>query len=265
MTSYYRQYLFSLVLFLSLIVMVTATHVAAEDLSSKSLFVYCAGGMQKPIAALSKEFENQTGVKVDVTYHGTNTLLGQIKLARRGDVYIAGDADYIEQARKDSLVSSTKTICWFVPVIMVKKGNPRSIKTLSDLTKAGIKLGQGDDKAAAVGRIMPKILAMNGVDTTAWSKNIRLITPTGNELGLAFKLGTLDATVVWSVIADNYLDVAEQIKIPLDKNVIPQVDAAVLRFSRDTKLSTQYLEFITSDHARKVLKDNGYIINRPTK
>jgi molybdate transport system substrate-binding protein len=246
-------------------ILLAAYIVTDANNKSNSIFVYCAGGMQKPIAALSKEFETQKGIRVDVTYHGTNTLLGQIKLSRKGDVYIAGDADYIEMARKDSLVAETKTLCWFIPVIMVKKGNPLKVQTLFDLTKPGIKLGQGDDKAAAVGRLMPKILAMNGVDTASWNKNLKLVTPTGNELGLAFKLGTLDATVVWGTIANYYLDVADQVLIPIDKNITPMVEAAVLKCSRDAKLAAQYLEFITSEYARKVLKDNGYVIDKPVK
>ena len=238
---------------------------AATGKPVKSIFVYCAGGMSKPIAALSKEFEAQNGVRVDITYHGTNTLLGQIKLSRKGDVYIAGDADYIEMARKDSLVGEAKIVCWFIPVIMVKKGNPLKVKSLSDLTRTGVKIGEGDDKAAAVGRLMPRILSLNGVDSASWNKNVVLVTPTGNELCLAIKLGTIDATVVWGTIASLYGDVADQVSIPFDKNIIPEADAAVLRFSKDSKSAAQYLDFITSEHARKVLKETGYVVDKPVK
>lgn len=237
----------------------------AAGKTAKSIFVYCAAGMRKPIESLSKEFEAQKGVKVEITYDGTNKLLGQIKLTRKGDIYIAGDADYIEMARKDSLVSESKTVCWFIPVIMVKKGNPLKIKSLADLTKPGVKLGQGDDKAAAVGRLMPKILALNGVDSASWAKNVAMVTPTVNELGIAIKLGTIDATVVWTAIANYYKDVADQISIPLEKNMTPEVGAAVLKFSKNTGPASQYLEFLTSEYARKALKDDGYEVDKPVK
>jgi molybdate transport system substrate-binding protein len=168
-------------------------------------------------------------------------------------------------AKKDTLAGEAKPICWFVPVIMVKKGNPKGIKTLLDCLKPGVKIGQGDDKAAAVGRIMPKILALNGVDSAAWQKNVALVTPTVNELGMAMKLGTIDATVVWSAIANNYRDVADQVAIPLAKNVVPEVGAAVLAFSKEPALARVYLEYLVSDKARKILIENGYVIEKPVK
>ncbi|MFH0919754.1 MAG: substrate-binding domain-containing protein [Fibrobacterota bacterium] len=232
---------------------------------SQSIFVYCAAGMRKPVEELSKEFESRKGVRVELTYDGSNKLLGQIKLTRKGDVYIAGDADYIDMARKESLAGETRTLCWFVPVIMVKKGNPLKIRTLADLTRPGVRLGQGDDRAAAVGRLMPKILALNKVDSVAWAKNVLLVTPTVNELGLAVKLGTLDATVVWTAIANNYTAVADTVMIPFGKNICPEVGATVLRFSGKAALAAEYLEFLASSHARQVLKDNGYIVDKPVQ
>jgi molybdate transport system substrate-binding protein len=252
------------ILVLSLLTGLTAAPAPAAR-GSKSLFVYCAAGMRKPIEALTSEFEKDKSVKVDLTYDGSNKLLGQIKLTRKGDVYIAGDADYIEMAKKDALAGDAKPVCWFVPVIMVKKANPKGIKTLSDCVKPGIKIGQGDDKAAAVGRLMPQLLELNNVDSVAWRKNVAVVTPTVNELGLAMKLGTIDAAVVWSAIANNYADVADQVALPPEKNLTPEVGAAVLAFTKEPALAKAYLEYLVSDKAKKVLKDNGYAIEKPVK
>ena len=97
------------------------------NVPQKSLFVYCAAGMRKPMETLARDYETSNKTKLELTYDGTNKLLGQIKLTRKGDVYIAGDADYIAMARKDNLVGEAKTLCYFIPVIMVKKGNPLKI------------------------------------------------------------------------------------------------------------------------------------------
>jgi len=233
--------------------------------AAPSLFVYCAAGMRLPVETIAREFEKQSGTRVELTYDGTNKLLGQIKLTRKGDVYIAGDADYIGMARKEGLADSSRTVCYFVPVIMVKKGNPLKIRALPDLTAKGIKIGQADDKAAAVGRLMPKILALNGVDSLAWKINVKVTTPTVNELGIAIKLATIDAAVVWSAIAASYADVSEMVALPIEKNVTPEVGAAVLRFTRDRDSASRFLDFLVSPAARAILAANGYAVEKPVK
>lgn len=230
---------------------------------SKSIFVYCAAGMRQPVERIAADFKAKSGVNVELTYDGSNKLLGQIKLTRRGDLYIAGDADYVEMARKDTLADESRTVCYFVPVILVKKGNPKKIAGLADLTKPGIKLGQADDKAAAVGRIMPRLLTLNGVDTLLWRKRILASLSTVNELGTAVKLGTLDAAVVWDAVAAAYVDAAEAVAIPVGKNVIPAVEAAVLSFSKEKKAAALFLEYLTSPAAKKILKEYHYRTEKP--
>ncbi|MFH1762331.1 MAG: extracellular solute-binding protein [bacterium] len=235
-----------------------------EDINIEGkILVHCAAGMRKPIAKLSQEFLDKHNVEVELNYDGTNRLLGQIKLTQVGDIYIAGDADYIEMAREQGLVKTSSTLCYFVPVIMVKKGNPRGIHSLSHLLRKGVKVGQGDEKAAAVGRLTPKILAINGIALEDWRKNVVLSTPTVNELGVAIKLGTIDAAVVWSSIAANYSEDSEIIALDPGKNIIPEVSGAVLAFSNNSDAASVFLRFIASERGRQVLAENGYVVERP--
>ena len=238
---------------------------AAADKNAHNLFVFCAGGLRKPVETLSREFEAREGVSVEISYDGSNTLLSQIKLNRKGDIYIAGDAGYIETAQKDSLVNESRALCWFVPVIIVKKGNPLKVKALTDLTKHGVKIGQADAKTAAIGRVMPGILSLNGVDSLAWLSNVALVTTMVNELAVALKLGTIDAAVVWSAIANNYKDVADQVLIPFEKNIIPEAGAAVLTFSKDSDAAGRYLQFLSSQRGRAIFMENGYVVDKPVK
>jgi len=228
----------------------------------RSVFVHCAAGMRLPISALAKEFQARRGVRVNLTYGGSNIMLGQIELTRKGDVYISGDADYIDMADKKGLVRSQKAICYFVPVIMVKKGNPKALRTLADLTRAGVRIGQGDPKAAAVGRLTPKILDLNGVDPAAWQKNVKLQTPTVNELGLKIKLGTIDAAVVWRCIAAKYPKDADIVELDPKKNICPTVAGAVLSFSKNPAAAAAFLDFLTSKRGRQVLIENGYTVTK---
>lgn len=225
-----------------------------------SILVHCAAGMRLPVSQMALVFERETGTKVQLSFDGSNRLLGQIKLARKGDVYIAGDAEYVDIADRDGLIAGRGRLCYFRPVILTKKGNPHGIKTLADLTRAGLKIGQGDPKAAAVGRIMPKLLEMNGVDPAAWKQNVVLETATVNDLAVAIKLGSLDAVVVWDAIAVGYSDVTDVIAIPPEKNICPEVESAVLAFAENKTGAEAFMAFLASEKGREICRKNGYSV-----
>lgn len=227
------------------------------------ILVHCAAGMRLPVTEMAAAFEKETGVKTQLTFDGSNRLLGQIKLTHKGDVYIAGDAEYVDIAVKDGLVDSRGTVCYFYPVIMTRKGNPHGINTLADMTRPGLKIGQGDPKAAAVGRIMPRLLELNGVDAAAWQKNVVLETATVNDLAVAIKLGTLDAVVVWDAIANKYPDVSEIVPIPAAKNICPEVESAVLTSAANKVAARAFVDFMASGKGRDICRKNGYSVDKP--
>jgi len=226
-------------------------------------FVHCAAGVQKPVAELARAFEAETGVRVELNYSGTNVLLGQIDLTRKGDIYIPGDADYIKMAREKGLISDSKPLCYFVPVIMVQKGNPKNITGLADLARPGLKVGLGDPKAAAVGRLTPKILKKAGVDYEAVKKNLKLSTPTVNELAMAISLRTIDATVVWDSEAAKYAGQSEVIAIPPERNIVPTPAVGILTTAKYPKLARRFMNYLVTDKAKAVFKKYNYTVEVP--
>ena len=61
-------------------------------------------------------------------------MLAQIELSGKGDVFIPGEELYIEIAKKKKLISGEPLIiAYWMPVILVQKGNPKNIRNLSDL------------------------------------------------------------------------------------------------------------------------------------
>lgn len=233
-----------------------------QDLKG-TLFVYCGAGMRLPIEKLAKEFQEKTPVQIQASYDGSNKLLGQIELTRTGDVYIPGDADYVGMARDKGWITDSTPLCFFEPVILVQKGNPLGVQSLSDLLKPKVRVGQGDPKAAAVGRMMPKLMELNGISPEAWAKNVMLNTATVNELGSAVKLKTLDAAVVWNAIAASYAEDTDVVSIEKSKNVFPVVEAAVLSFSQNPEAAKALVTFLASDRAKEVLESCGYSVEKP--
>jgi ABC-type molybdate transport system substrate-binding protein len=141
---------------------------------------------------------------------------------------------------------------------MVRKGNPKSVKSLSDMTKPGIKTGEADREAAAIGRLLPRILKLNEITDSDWSKNVVMRGTTVNELAMAVKLGTIDAAVVWDAVAAKYRADSDIVTIP--KNISTEVGAAVLKFSGNRVMAAKFLDFMTSKRGVQILRRNGYTV-----
>jgi len=227
--------------------------------------LYCGAGMRSPVAELVEEFGREHGVTIECDYAGSEVLISRIKLTGQGDLYMPGDMHYVELAEKEGLIASKKTVCYFIPVIQVRKGNPKNIHTLHDLTRPGIKLGLGDPKACAIGRKSSKIFAKNDISEEKVNENVKFRSLTVGELGNHLKLGTLDAVIVWDAVAAFSPKETEVVTIPRDQNVISTVAVGVLKSSRHPELATKFVEFITSKRGKEVFEKHHYATSLPER
>jgi molybdate transport system substrate-binding protein len=228
-----------------------------------SLHLYCGAGIRPPAAEIIQAFEKKHGITVQADYAGSEILLSRIKLTRRGDLYMPGDARYVQQAREEGLIASSRDACYFVPVILVRKGNPRGIRSVADFSRKELQLGLGNPEACAIGMVTVEILQKNGISPADLAKQVAFETTTVNELGLHIKLGRIDATIVWDAIAAQYPEDGEIVPIPKEKNVISTVPIAVLRSSRHPKEATAFQDFVVSDEGRRIFAKHHYTTEAP--
>ncbi len=249
--------------FITLVLCSLAVVAAGCQPNNADLLLYCGAGLRPPVAELAAEFERRHGIKVECNYRGSEILLGTIKVARRGDLYMPGDVHYLELADKEGLIASSKTVCFFEPVILVQKGNPMHIATLESLTKPGVRLGLGVEKACAIGKKAEKIFAKNNIAKETYEKNVVSRLETVNGLGDNVKLKHLDAAIVWKAVAEQYVDATDYVAIPVEDNVISTVPVGVLTCSKQSELAEQFAEFVTSDEGKKVFAKHRYTIDPP--
>ena len=229
----------------------------------KEILVYCGAGLRPPCAELAAAFEKKHGVKVVTDYAGSEVLLSKLRLARKGDVYMPGDRHYVDQAAEKGMITSQKSVCYFVPTIFVRKGNPKKIKGLDDLIRPGTKLGLGNEKACAIGRKSKKIFKKNGIAWADVEKNLKYRSLTVNELGMQIQAKSLDAVIVWDAVAKQYSKHGEEVPIPAEKNVISTVDAGVLKFASDRGTAEKFVEFASSERGLAIFKKHGYRTEPP--
>jgi molybdate transport system substrate-binding protein len=236
---------------------------SSEKLQTKELLLYCGAGIRPPVDELIEVFERLNGIKIVTDYAGSEVLLSKIKVSERGDLYMPGDEYYIEQAAGKGMILSQHRVCYFVPVILVQKGNPKNIRSLQDLLPSGLKLGLGDPNACAIGRATREILAKNNIPWEAIRENVAFLSLTVNELGMQIQARSLDAVIVWDAIARYYSNYGQEIPVPAENNVTSTVDIGVLTFTKNRLSAEKFVEFAASEQGRAIFKKHLYRVEPP--
>ena len=231
--------------------------------ASAELLLYCGAGLRPVADDLVSIFESTHQAKVAVDYSGSEVLLSKIRVVHKGDLYMPGERHYIEQAAHENMILSQTPVCYFVPTILVQKGNPRNIRSLKDLTGPGVKIGLGNPQACAVGRTTRQVLDKNGISWGDIEKNVAFQSLTVNELGLQIQAGALDAVIVWDAVAKYYQSYGEEVAIPMRENVISAVDIGVLSFSRNRSMAEEFARFAASEQGKTIFRKHRYTVELP--
>jgi molybdate transport system substrate-binding protein len=208
-------------------------------------------------------FSKEYNVKIECNYAGSGALLSQVQMTKRGDLFMPGDVFYIDLLEPTDIIESKHTVCYFIPVMLVRKDNPKNIKDLEDLVKPGIRLGLGDPEVCAIGRKSARIFEKNNIEMEEVKKNLVFNSLTVDELGVQIKVGKVDAVIVWDSTAAYYVDSGDIVKIPRDNNIISTVAAALLRSSRHKKLARDFIDFVTSKRGQEIFRKHHFSTELP--
>lgn len=235
------------------------------DTEHPSLILFCGAGIREAADALIDAFVADTGIRVSATYAGSGQLLAQISAHQKGDLFMPGAALYVDKAVEKGLAdaSTRQTVAYFIPVIFTQKGNPKNIDGLKDLTRPGLRLGLGDERACAVGRKTVSIFEKNEMDQAAIDANVVVKTTTVNDLGLRVKLGTVDAVILWDANARHFAADGTVVPISPAENLPSTIPVVRLKCSRHPEAAQRFIEFVASARGRAILTDKGYSVALP--
>ncbi len=231
--------------------------------SPRELVLYCGAGIRPPIAELIDLFSQTHDVTITPDYAGSEVLLSKIKIARRGDLYLPGDKHYVDLAAAETMITTRHPVFYWVPTLLVQKGNPKQITSLQDLKRPGLRLGIGDPKACAIGRKTLKLLQKNGITLEQLTDQLTFQALTVDPLGMQIQAQSLDAVVVWDATAQYYHEHGTEVPIPLENNIISSVDIGVLSFTKNVALAQQFADFLISEQAIGVFKKHNYTTEPP--
>ncbi|MDO8734671.1 MAG: molybdate ABC transporter substrate-binding protein [Elusimicrobiota bacterium] len=238
--------------------------------AEKELLFFCGAAVAVPIREIIKNYEKETGVKVNVIYGGSGTLLSQMELTNRGDVYLCGSPDYIKIGEERGLLidGTDKIISYLVPAIIVPKENPKNIQKLEDLSKKGVRIGMGNPATVCLGLYGVELLEYNNLLEKVLP-NVAVFAKSCEDTATVCVLKKVDAIIGWDVFESwNPRDI---MWIKIDKKKIPRlayIPIAIPVFVKDRKLAENFIDYVlASDKGGKIFKKWGYIsdVNKAKK
>ncbi|MBE7467404.1 MAG: molybdate ABC transporter substrate-binding protein [Planctomycetes bacterium] len=236
----------SLLLAVSMVVLLRMTTAPeVEDKPRNALILYCAANMKNPVEEAARQYEQEYGVAVQLTYGGSGTLLSNLQVAGLGDLYLAADASYIALAREKNLVAEVLPLAKQHPVIAVAKGNPKKIASLDDLLRSDVRVALANPDAASIGKIAKRVLR----ETNQWEPLEKAVQtrgvfkPTVMEVANDVKLGSVDAAIVYDSTARQFPDL-EAVELPLFKPRVEDVSLSILRFSKAPTAALRFARYL---------------------
>ncbi len=215
-----------------------------------------AGSMLRPaIEDTIVEFEKREGVTVSRVYNGCGILVAQMKAGQHPDAYFACDSEFMQQVT--DLFPESVDVSQNELVIMVQKGNPKSIATLKDLTREGLRVGIGHEKQCAMGWITQNTFREGGIQTEVM-QNVTVQTPSGDMLVNQLRTGSLDAAVAYLSNAAGAAEHLDAIRIQGISCATATQPWAVAKESKYPQLTSRLFAKICSVESKETFTAEGF-------
>ena len=206
------------------------------------LLMFCAAGVRPVVEATAREYEQAFGVRVQLQYGGSGTLLSNLRVTGVGDLFLAADESYIKSAKELGLLAETISLARQRPVIAVAKGNPKTIRTLEDLQRTDVRVAVANPDAASIGRTVRALLQQTG-QWAALEKHVTVFKPTVNDVANDVKIGSVDAGIVWDATARQYPEL-ELVALPLFDAAAETISIGVLKRSQQPVAALRFARYL---------------------
>ncbi|KXA98637.1 hypothetical protein AKJ39_01340 [candidate division MSBL1 archaeon SCGC-AAA259J03] len=225
------------------------------------IIAFCGSASKPALEAAAESYEEKTGIEVELHFSGSGTMLSNMKMSEKGDLYIPGSPDYMVKAIEDNVVfeNTTEMISYVVPAIITPENNPKNITSLEDLAGKDVEVGIGEPRSVCVGEYAVEILKVNDLFDRV-KNNIKVHAKSCSQTASLAVIGKVDAVIGWRVFHFWNPEKTEIVYINPDK--IPKIafiPAAVSKYSERRKQAAQFIEYLGSSEGNQFFRDYGYI------
>jgi len=184
-------------------------------------------------------------------------LIEEIAKTREGDLLTCGSEFILDHAQLKGIVlkETRKSLGSRTSAILVQKGNPRKIKSMSDMAKEGIHVG------VSVSGCLTGVwddLATKARFTEQIRKNTVAYADGCGELMSFINKKKVDAILGWDVFKNLNMQTMDIIELPKDLQVRRSTAIGVITFSKNKELAKRFIDFLTSEEGKRIYEEYGW-------
>lgn len=225
----------------------------------KELMVGAAASLKPVIEILGKRYEEgQEGVSLVLTYASSGTLEQQIRQGAPIDIFLSASDSQIKSLLEDQyLIENTITdLAENQVVLIVPSDSSLSLTGFEDITRAP-KLALGDPVSVPAGKYACEVFEYYGLldeiqEAAVYGKDV-------TEVLTWVSSGNADAGVVYATeaaLTDQVSVIAHAPEKSHSRVVYP---GAVVNGTKQEKAAKDFLEYLSSEEAKKVFEEYGFI------
>jgi molybdate transport system substrate-binding protein len=228
---------------------------AASGNISGTVVVFAATSLTEAFDKIGAQFEAaHPGVTVKFNYNGSSSLATSINQGAPADVFASAapkNMDTVTTAGNAS--GSPQDFARNTGEIMVEKGNPKNIKSVSDLANPAIKVVVCAPEVPC-GQVATAIFKNAGV-------TVKPVSEEQNVGGVVTKvsLGEADAGIVYVTDVKASEGKATGVPIPADQNDITAYPIAELKAAPNPAGAAAFISYVLSPAGQQVLASYGFL------
>lgn len=248
------------------------------DINDPQLVVFFAGNQFMCIgdlmAAFTKEYPGYQRIFAETLppgilakqIDGGSITVGNMRITLRPDIYTAGKnrIDQMTGYFKDTAVYAFNKLA-----IMVAKGNPKNVRELKDLAKAGVKVSMPNPAWEGIGKIIEEAFVKAGgeelkkrIMEAKVADNSTFLTQIHHrQTPMRILYGQSDAGPVWyseAYYQEMIHHPVELVNIPEKENMRAVYIAGLMKNAPHPAAARDFMHFLTGETARAIYKKYGF-------
>jgi len=241
---------------LSFIILNISASAGAEE-----LMVFSGAAFKKPLDDLIQGYDK---ARVSANYGAVTAMLTQLSLGRQGDVFVVPSPDIMEKAVQKGIVKKegVRNFIYAVPVIVVKKGNPKDIHGIEDLLRPDVRFAMANPETVYVGQLAAEIFDKNlpSDKLNALRGNVQTYAEDISKLLSYLLMNQVDAVLGFDFLKGWAPDKVDIVKLrPNEVIRIGNGQIGITAFSKNPQGAERFIGFILSDKGQEVFKRYGYL------
>jgi molybdate transport system substrate-binding protein len=234
----------------------------AKPLAGKQLELFVGSASKPATEACAERFEETTGCKMLLHLGGSGKMLSDMKLGRKGDLYLPGSSDFMELAKRNNLVlpETEKVVVYLIPAINVPAENEKNIQTLADLAKPGVKVGIARPDQVCVGLYAVEVLVHNKLADQV-KPNIKTNAPSCARTANLVEQKLVDAILGWRVF--HYWRPDRIQTILLEPEQVPRIGYIPIAqsvFCQQPEVAEAFVDFLLSEEGKAIFRKWHYLV-----